>query len=55
MTMLDDSPALADRLRRYASGTGGFLHWWRLALIDWLPARWQTLMGLAQDLSLIHI
>ena len=53
MTMLDDSPALADRLRRYAGGTGSFLHWWRLALIGWLPARWKTLMGLAQDRLLL--
>ncbi len=53
MTTLNDNPALADRLRRYGSGTGSFFHWWRLALIGWLPARWKVLMGLAQDRLLL--
>lgn len=53
MTTLNDNPALADRLRRYGSGTGSFFQWWRQALIGWLPARWKVLMGLAQDRLLL--
>ena len=53
MTTLNDNPVLADRIRRYGSGTGSFFHWWRLALIGWLPARWRVLLGLAQDRLLL--
>lgn len=53
MTTLNDNPTLADRVRRYGNGTGSFLHWWRLALIGWLPARWKLWMGLAQDRLLL--
>ena len=53
MSTLNDSPALADRIRRYGSGTGSFLVWWRQALIGWLPARWKVLLGLAQDRLLL--
>jgi general secretion pathway protein L len=53
MTTLNDSPALADRIRRYGSGTGSFFRWWRQALTSWLPARWRVLLGLAQDRLLL--
>ena len=53
MTTLDDSPALADRIRRYGVGTRSFLAWWRHALVSWLPARWRVLLGLAQDRLLL--
>ena len=53
MSTLNDSPALADRIRRYGSGTGSFFIWWRQGLIGWLPARWKVLMGLAQDRLLL--
>ena len=53
MTTLDDSPALADRIRRYGTGTGSFFTWWRQALVSWLPARWRVLLGLAQDRLLL--
>ncbi|MGH8061303.1 MAG: PilN domain-containing protein [Pseudoxanthomonas sp.] len=53
MSTLNDSPALADRIRRYGSGTGSFFIWWRQALVGWLPARWKVLMGLAQDRLLL--
>jgi len=53
MTTLNDIPALADRIRRYGSGTGSFFHWWRQALTSWLPARWRVLLGLAQDRLLL--
>lgn len=53
MTILNDSPAVADRIRRYGSGTGSFLRWWRQALVSWLPARWRVLLGLAQDRLLL--
>ena len=53
MTTLQDSPALADRIRRYGVGTGSFLTWWRQALVSWLPARWLVLLGLAQDRLLL--
>ncbi|MEO6518112.1 MAG: PilN domain-containing protein [Pseudoxanthomonas sp.] len=53
MTTLQDSPALADRIRRYGVGTGSFLIWWRQALVSWLPARWRVLLGLAQDRLLL--
>ncbi len=53
MTTLQDSPALADRIRRYGVGTASFLIWWRHALVSWLPARWRVLLGLAQDRLLL--
>ncbi len=53
MTTLQDSPALADRIRRYGVGTRSFLIWWRHALVSWLPARWRVLLGLAQDRLLL--
>ena len=53
MTTLNDSPALADRIRRYGIGTGSFFTWWRQALVSWLPARWRVLLGLAQDRLLL--
>lgn len=53
MSTLNDSPAFADRIRRYGSGTGSFFHWWRQALVSWLPARWRVLLGLAQDRLLL--
>lgn len=53
MTTLNDSPALADRIRRYGSGTGNFFSWWRQSLVSWLPARWRVLLGLAQDRLLL--
>lgn len=53
MTTLEDSPALADRVRRYGTGTASFLVWWRQALVGWLPARWRVLLGLAQDRLLL--
>lgn len=53
MTTLNDSPALADRIRRYGSGTGSFFQWWRQALTSWLPVRWRVLLGLAQDRLLL--
>ena len=53
MSTLNDSPAFADRIRRYGRGTGSFFHWWRQALVSWLPARWRVLLGLAQDRLLL--
>jgi general secretion pathway protein L len=53
MSTLNDSPAFVDRIRRYGSGTGSFFHWWRQALVSWLPARWRVLLGLAQDRLLL--
>ena len=53
MTTLNDSPAFADRVRRYGSGTGSFFRWWRQALTSWLPPRWRVLLGLAQDRLLL--
>lgn len=53
MSTRNDSPALADRIRRYGSGTGSFFQWWRQALVSWLPARWRVLLGLAQDRLLL--
>jgi general secretion pathway protein L len=53
MSTLNDSPALADRVRRYGSGTASFFQWWREALISWLPPRWRALLGLAQDRLLL--
>jgi general secretion pathway protein L len=48
---------LRDSLGRYGAklglGAGGLLSWWRGALVSWLPARWQALLGWARDRLLL--
>jgi general secretion pathway protein L len=48
---------LRDSLGAYGAklglGAGGFLAWWRAALVSWLPVRWQTLFGWARDRLLL--
>ena len=53
MTPMQAGHPLNDTLRRYRTGAGGFMAWWKQSLLDWLPARWQERFGLAQDRLLI--
>jgi general secretion pathway protein L len=53
MTSTQPGLALNGTIRRYRSGAGGFLAWWKRSLLDWLPARWQERFGLVQERLLV--
>ncbi len=53
MTPMQPGHPLNDTLRRYRTGAGGFMAWWKASLLDWLPARWQERFGLARDRLLV--
>ena len=53
MTSMQPGHPLNDTIRRYRTGAGGFMAWWKQSLLAWLPARWQERFGLAQERLLI--
>ncbi|HEY0334028.1 MAG TPA: PilN domain-containing protein [Stenotrophomonas sp.] len=38
---------------RIPPGTGGFVRWWQLSLLAWLPPRWQSQLGFAPSRLLL--
>ncbi|HZF99060.1 MAG TPA: PilN domain-containing protein [Pseudoxanthomonas sp.] len=51
---MDSAPVLIGKLRRrYGASAGSFVAWWNQALASWLPQRWRSFLGLAQDRLLI--
>ncbi len=54
MTSTQHSPALLEDIRRrYGAGVGSFLAWWKQSLISWLPLRWRSFLGLANERLLL--